>query len=34
MVSEDIKPENLSPTEDATNYHALRVYLQVSKWKS
>ena len=28
MVSEDINPENLPPTEDAANYHALRVHLQ------
>ena len=30
MVSEDINPKNLPPTEDAANCHALRVHLQVS----
>ena len=33
MVSEDINPENLSPTEDAANYYAIRVHLQDSQWK-
>ena len=32
-----MNPENLLPTEDVTedaaNYHALRVYLQVTQWK-
>ena len=31
MVSEDINPEKIPPTEDAANYHALRVHLQVSQ---
>ena len=31
MVSEDINPEKILPTEDAANYHALRVHLQVSQ---
>ena len=33
MDSEDINPGNLPPTEDAVNYHALGVHLEVSQWK-
>ena len=33
MVSEDINPEDLPPTQGAANYHALWVHWQVNQWK-